>query len=66
MAHSALALFVAAVMIRGRDEIKDNEHGKEFRSGAHRAGRGLRRWAPGDPDVVEDDYYRFLHAPRDW
>jgi len=66
MTHSGLALFVAAVMVRGRDELEDNEHGKQLRDGAHRAGRGPRWPATGDPQVAEDDYYRFLRAPRGW
>jgi hypothetical protein len=66
MTHSGLALFVAAVMVRGRDETKDNEHGRQFRGGAQRARRGPRGRVPGDPQVAEDDYYRFLNAPRGW
>ncbi|MGN6793605.1 MAG: hypothetical protein ACTHJW_14565 [Streptosporangiaceae bacterium] len=66
MTHNALALFVGAVMFRDRAAIGGNEQGtQESDSGVIRAGRGLRRPSPVEPEMVEDDYYRFLHAPRD-
>jgi|SRR5215470_19179833 len=66
MTHNALALFVGAAMFRGRMAIRENEQGaQEFESGMRRAGRGLRRPSPSDPEMVENDYYRFLNAPRD-
>jgi hypothetical protein len=66
MAHNALALFVSAAMFRGNAGIGRNEHGtEEFKVDRIRAGRGLRRPSPVEPDMVEDDYYRFLRAPRD-
>ena len=66
MTHNALALFVGAVMFRGRGALGHDEQGtQEFGTGTIRARRGMRRPSPGDPEIVEDDYYRFLHAPRD-
>ena len=66
MTYGALAMFVGAILFPGHDEAGSIRHGHEaFGIGASRAGRGLRRSAPGDPDVIEDDYYRFLRAPRD-
>jgi len=66
MTYNALALFVGAAMFRGRMATRDHEQGtEEFKIGMVRAGRSLRRPSPGDPEMVENDYYRFLNAPRD-
>jgi hypothetical protein len=66
MTYGALAMFVGAILFPGHNAAEDATDGHEpFRIGATRAGGGLRRSAPGDPDVIEDDYYRFLRAPRD-
>jgi hypothetical protein len=66
MTYNALALFVGAAMFRGRTAIRENEQGaEEFEIGMVRRGRGLRRPSPGDPEMIENDYYRFLNAPRD-
>jgi hypothetical protein len=66
MTHNALALFVGAAMFRGRMATRENEQGTEdFEIGMMRAGRGLRHPSPADPEMVENDYYRFLNAPRD-
>ncbi len=66
MTYGALAMTMGAILFRGHDEARSDKHSHEHvRSGAARAGRGLRRPAAGDPDVIEDDYYRFLRAPRD-
>ena len=65
MTHNALALFVSAAMFRDRTATRGNEQGTdEFEIGMIRAGRGLRRPSPVDPETVENDYYRFLNAPR--
>lgn len=66
MTHSTLALFVSAAMFRGRNVARGNEQGTdEFEIGMIRAGRGLRRPSSADPETIENDYYRFLNAPRD-
>ncbi len=66
MTYGALAMFVGAILFPGHNQAEGIRHSHEpFRIGATRAGSGLRRCAPGDPDVIEDDYYRFLRAPRD-
>lgn len=66
MTYGALAMFAGAILFRGRDKARSDTRGHEdFRMGAARAGGRLRRCAPGDLDVIEDDYYRFLRAPRD-
>jgi len=65
MTHSALALFVSAAMFRDRTATRGNEQGTdEFEIGMIRAGRGLRRPSPADPETVENDYYRFMNATR--
>ncbi|HEX6933299.1 MAG TPA: hypothetical protein VF162_14235 [Streptosporangiaceae bacterium] len=66
MTYGALAMTVGAVLFHGRDEARHDKHSYDpFRLGAGRADRGLRRPGPGDLDMIEDDYYRFLQAPRD-
>jgi hypothetical protein len=65
MTQNALALFVGAVMFRGWAATRGNEQGtEEFETGITRAARGWRSLSPGDPEMVENDYYRFLNAPR--
>jgi hypothetical protein len=66
MTHNALALFVSAAMFRGRSATRWNEQGtEEFEIRMPRAARGLRRPSPAEPETIENDYYRFLNAPRD-
>ncbi|MDR2987018.1 MAG: hypothetical protein LBV34_19495 [Nocardiopsaceae bacterium] len=65
MMQNALALFVGAVMFRDSAATRGDEQGtEEFETGIRRAARGLRHPSPGDPEMVENDYYRFLNAPR--
>ncbi len=64
MTHGALAMFVGAILFPKRDEIGDDANGAASRIRAIRANSGPRRPLPGDPEMAEDDYYRFLNAPR--
>jgi hypothetical protein len=64
MTHNALALFVRAAMFPHGGKIDGSEPGtQDFRIGTVRAGADLRRPSPDDLDA-ENDYHRFLHAPR--
>jgi len=62
MTYNALALFVRAAMFGQRGNEQSTQG---LRNGTMRAGTGLRRSAPDDMEMAEDDYYRFPHAPRD-
>jgi hypothetical protein len=63
--RNALALFMGAAMFRQRGSTDSNEQVTEdFRIGTMRARVGLRRLSQGDVEMVEEDYYRLLHAPR--
>jgi hypothetical protein len=69
MTYSAVAMYLGAILFRGRGENggnggRDDFGGAEGATSARRPDRGLRRLAPGDPVLVEDDYYRFLNQPR--
>jgi hypothetical protein len=66
MTYGALAMTVGAILFRSHGEVRNDRHDHElFTISPVRAGRALRRSAPGDLDMIEDDYYRFLRAPRD-
>jgi hypothetical protein len=65
MTYGALAMFVGAILFRGQEAGSDKHGCEPSRIGAARAGQGLRRPAPSDLDVIEDDYFRFLNQPRD-
>ena len=64
MTYGALAMFVGAILFPTRDKVGDGTDGGTSRIHAIRANGGLRRPLPGDPEMAEDDYYRFLNAPR--
>jgi hypothetical protein len=64
MTH-ALAMFVGAIMFRGRTEPGRHRSHRDDEISLTRADRGLRRPVPGDPAMIEDDYFRFRNAPRD-
>lgn len=70
MVYSALAMYVGAILFRRPGESSGRGHGGEDVGRAQRtvgerwASSGVRRLAPGDPVLVEDDYYRFLNQPR--
>jgi hypothetical protein len=70
MIDSALAMYVGAILFRRPGENSGQGHGGE-ELGSEQctvserwAASGVRRLAPGDPALVEDDYYRFLNQPR--
>jgi hypothetical protein len=63
MTYNALALFVRAAIFGQRGNEQSTQ---DLRNGTMRAGAGLRRSAPDDLEMAEDDYYRFAHAPRDY
>jgi len=70
MSYGAVAMFLGAILFRGPGENSGNGHGKEvgcdeFTVSDRLADRRARRLAPGDPVLIEDDYYRFLNQPRD-
>ncbi len=66
MTYGALAMSVGAILFRGHTQIDRGRHGDEDAGiGERRADRRLRRPVPGDPAMIEDDYFRFLNAPRD-
>jgi hypothetical protein len=66
MTYGALAMTVGAILFRSHDGARNDRHDRElFTSSPLRAGRAMRRPAAGDLDMIEDDYYRFLRAPRD-
>ena len=70
MSH-ALAMYVGAIMFRGRTEPdRHSSHGshhshRDEESTLTRADHGLRRVMPSDPATIEDDYFRLRNAPRD-
>ena len=64
MTH-ALAMFVGAIMLRGRNESGRRGSYGDDEFSPTRAGRVPRRPAPGDPAMIEDDYFRLLDQPRD-
>jgi hypothetical protein len=64
MTH-ALAMFVGAIMFRGRTEPGRHGYHGEDEISMTRAGRVPRRPLPGDPAMIEDDYFRLLNQPRD-
>lgn len=70
MIGSALAMYVGTILFRLPGENSGHGHGggdlgwERSTVSERRAHRGMRRWAPGDPALVEDDYYRFLNQPR--
>jgi hypothetical protein len=66
MTYGALAMSVGAILFRGHAQNGRGGHGEEdARIAERRADRGRRRPVPGDPAMIEDDYFRFLNAPRD-
>jgi len=69
MIYSGLAIYVSAILFRRPGENSGHGRGGEElgREQSAVSGRwasgGVRRLAPGDPALVEDDYYRFLNQP---
>jgi len=62
MTYGALAVYLGAVLFRPRGgNGSDGRGGEGLRMGVVPAARRL----PGDPAMVEDDYYRFLNQPKD-
>jgi hypothetical protein len=64
MTH-ALAMFVGAIMFRARTEPDRHRYHDDDEISLTRVGLMPRRPAPGDPGMVEDDYFRLLNQPRD-
>jgi len=64
MTH-ALAMFVGAITLRGWKEPRRHACRGDDDLGLMRAGFVPRRPMPGDPAMIEDDYFRFRNAPRD-
>jgi len=66
MTYSALAMFAGAILFGARNDADGaSRGGKHHRRGPRRTDCGLRRPVHGDPDMIEDDYFRFLNRPRD-
>jgi hypothetical protein len=66
MTYGALAMFAGAILFGARDEADGaSRDGKHLGQGPRRTDRGLRKPVPGDPAMIEDDYFRFLNRPRD-
>jgi hypothetical protein len=66
---STLAMYVGTILFRRPGENSGHRHGGDLGCeqptvSERRAHRGMRRRDPGDPVLVEDDYYRFLNQPR--
>ncbi len=70
MTYSALAMYLGAILFHRPGESSGTGRGgeelgcEECTVTERLAYSGLRRLAPGDPVLAEDDYYRFLNQPR--
>ena len=65
MTYGALAMFAGAILFPRRGDIGESIADEtESRIDAIRANGARRTPLPGNPQMVEDDYYRFLNAPR--
>jgi hypothetical protein len=66
MTYGALAWYMGEILFRDQKETSgDRHHSEDDEISLTRAGRVPRRRVASDPVVVEDDYFRFRHAPRD-
>jgi hypothetical protein len=66
MTYGALAMFAGAILFGARNDADGaSRGGMHLGHGLRRPDRGLRKPVPGDPAMIEDDYFRFLNRPRD-
>ncbi len=66
MTYGALAMYLGAILFRDQKEASGTRrHGGDDEISLTLSRRVPRRQVPSDPVVVEDDYFRLRHAPRD-
>ena len=66
MTYSALAWYMGTVLFGGQKETSGSRYYRgDDEISLTRARRVPRRQVSNDPAMIEDDYFRFRHAPRD-